>query len=97
MILFGTGLAQSQRSIQEKSEGNIISQKNAASSNPLLKRRKEAQTEIVDRRFDEDMQNRINASKSVYQNDSVDEEDEPNPEETERIVSHLQQEKDRLQ
>ena len=42
MILFGTGLAQSQRSIQEKSEGNMIAQKNTTSNNPLLKRRKEA-------------------------------------------------------
>ena len=76
----------------------MIAQKNVTTNNPLLKRRKEAQTEIVDRRYDEDMQNRINASKSVYQNDSVDEEDEPSPEEDERIkLSQLQQEKDRLQ
>lgn len=74
-----------------------MAHKSASANNPLLKRRKEAQTEIVDRRYDEDMQNRINASKSVYQNDSVDEEDDPNQDETDRMVSHLQQEKNRLQ
>lgn len=74
-----------------------MAHKSASTNNPLLKRRKEAQTEIVDRRYDEDMQNRINASKSVYQNDSVDEEDDPNQDETDRMVSHLQQEKNRLQ
>jgi hypothetical protein len=33
----------------------MMAQKNVTTNNPLLKRRKEAQTEIVDRRYDEDM------------------------------------------
>lgn len=92
MLLFGAG--QSDFDIHDKPESHMLAQKNT-SGNPLLKRhRKEAQTEIVDRRYEEDMQNRVGVSKSVYQNDSVDEEEEPNQEE---MMQQMQNEKDRLQ
>ena len=44
------------------------------------------------------MQNRINASKSVFQNDSVDEEDEGQEEveNVEKMYTRLQDEKERL-
>ena len=80
LILFG---GHSQKSHQDKSQIN----------NPLLRRnRKEAQTEIVDRRYDEDMQKQNNASKSVYQEETDEEQ-----EEEQRVVSQLQKERERLQ
>lgn len=60
----------------------------------MKRHRKEAQTEIVDRRYDEVMQNQNKAAKSVNQNNSDDDE---NDEEERRIVSQLQKEKEHLQ
>ena len=67
MLLFGQN---SDGGCYEKSEGANTKQ----TVNPLLARnRKEAQTEIVDHKIDEDMQNKKNGtSRSVYENDSED-------------------------
>ena len=84
LILFGGHSQKSyHKSHQDKSQIN----------NPLLRRnRKEAQTEIVDRRYDEDMQKQNNASRSVYQEETDEEQ-----EEEQRVVSQLQKERERLQ
>lgn len=95
MLLFGKGSDDE----FEKSEGaNTKPQK---SLNPLLARhRKEAQTEIIDHKIDEDMQNQHKGTRSVYEENSEEENENDQmfqKKHEENYMVQLNKEKARLQ